>query len=103
MSVESKTASIVKSRTDDPRLLLNEVVPALAILAAHMRLGAALRTTLLPALLHGLLDFGFSGLNGAELDQPRLVSLLNRALRMDAAERVSRLATDRAKILRRLG
>ena len=83
--------------------LLNEVVTALAILAADMRLGAAFRAALLPALLHGLLDFRFRGLNGAEFYQPRLVGLLDCALRMDAAERVGRLATDRAKILRRLG
>jgi hypothetical protein len=103
MSVESETASIVKPRMDDPRFLLNEIVPALAIFAAHMGLGAAFRATLLPALLHGLFDFRLRGLNGAEFYQPRLVGLLDCALRMDAAERVGRLAADRAKILRRLG
>ena len=81
-----------------------EFMAAFAQVAPRVNLRAALRAALLPILRvlnGGLLLAGFDRFRGPQADDPRFVGLLHRALRVDAAQRISRFAADRAEVFRR--
>src|SRR5438105_9119932 len=67
---------------------------ARANFAATVRLGAAHWAAFFPLLLHRLFRFRFGNFRGTQANDPGFVGLLNRALGMDAAQRVRRLTTD---------
>jgi hypothetical protein len=81
--------------------LAAEVMPAFAGLAAYVRLGAALRASLLPTLASRFFGFWFGRSRGSQPQDPRLIRLLDRALGMNASQGVSRFAAHGAKILGR--
>ena len=76
------------------RRLLAETVSAFAELEAHMRLGATLWAFLLPGLASGFLDLWFGGSRDSEATNPGLVCLLDRALGMDATQRIRRFSAN---------
>lgn len=66
--------------------LFTEFMSAFADLETGMRLSAACRAFLLPALANGLLDLRFGCSCGSEADQPRFIRLLDGALGVNAAQ-----------------
>jgi hypothetical protein len=77
-------------------------VPALANSAPRVHVRAALRASLLPCLANGLFDLCVRCFLRSKPHQPRLVGLLHRTLRVNAANGIAWLATDRTKMFGRL-
>jgi hypothetical protein len=83
--------------------LFAKLMPTLADLQADVRLRVALWATFLPRLPHGLLlcHGHFGGAGCSKSHEPGLIGLLDRALGVNAAQRVRGLSAHGANVLRR--
>lgn len=79
--------------------LADEVVAATANLAVHVGLQTTLGAFFLPRVSGRLLDLGFGGFRGAHLLEAWLIGLFERALRVNATQRIRRGAANRADLL----